>query len=121
LRGQMLLALGRTVAGQLPVLVLRPGIFLLALAAVWLVQHRIEAPTAMALQVGAALLALLVLIGLWSRHSPEAMRKAAPAYAMREWAGTCLPMGATESLRMLQGQIAIFLLGLFASASEVGV
>jgi len=78
LRGMALLSLGRTVAGQLPVLVLRPGFFLLALAAAWALQYEIEASTAMALQVGATFLATLVAIAAWRRFRPGAMGEATP-------------------------------------------
>lgn len=121
LKGVSLLALGRTIAGEFPVLVLRPGLFLLALTAVWLGGRRIEAPLAMALQVAAALVALLVVWAAWGRYRPAEMRSTPPAHALRQWLGAAIPLGVADGLRALQGHFAVLTLGLLATAGEVGI
>ncbi len=121
LRGLALLSLGHTIAGQLPVLLIRPGLFALALIAAWAAGKVLSPQLAMALQAGAALVAMLVVRTAWLRLRPERMRRAAPIYHARSWMAACIPMGMTEGLRLLQGQSAILLLGLLANTRQVGI
>ena len=121
LRGLALLSLGHTIAGQLPVLLIRPGLFALALLAAWAIGKSLSPQLAMAMQAGAALAAMLVVRTAWLRLRPEAMRRAAPIYHARSWMAACIPMGMNEGLRLLQGQSAILLLGLLANTRQVGI
>jgi O-antigen/teichoic acid export membrane protein len=101
--------------------VLRPAFFLLALLAAWAANYRLEATVAMAMQLGAGCLVMIIVSVAWYRFRPSGMVKAIPAYAPRQWVGACLPMGATEGLRLLQRQGAILLLGLLATSRETGL
>lgn len=120
LRSLALLALDRVLASQFPVLLLRPGLFLLGCLGILLATDELTAPVAMAVQVGSAALAMLVSLGLFRRFRPDQIRHAKPEYAVREWLGACLPMGATEGLRLLQGQLGLLLTGALAGTAQAG-
>lgn len=121
LRGLALLSLGHAMAGQFPVMVLRPGLYALALLAAWRTLPRIDAPLAMMFQVVAAFTAMVAVRAAWLRLCPAAMRNAEPEYDRRGWAAACLPMGMTEGLRLLEGQVAVLLLGALATTQEIGI
>jgi O-antigen/teichoic acid export membrane protein len=122
LRGSALLALGCTVAGQMPVLILRPGLFVVALALAWVVLNIQPSPVgAMAMQVSAAAAALLVVALNYRRHQPAALRDAPGVNHWRRWITVSLPMGMTEGLRLLQGQMAVLILGAFSTSAAAGL
>ena len=122
LRGLALLSFGRTIAGQLPVLVLRPGLFAVLLAIAWFMWPGALSPAqAMMFQVMGALLALAAVTIGYVRYRPAAFAASAKRYAPRAWLASCLPMAATEGLRLLQGQTALLLLGLFSTTSAAGL
>jgi O-antigen/teichoic acid export membrane protein len=121
LRAFVLLALDRVLASQLPVMILRPGLFVLGCLAVWWIIGGLDAPTAMAVQVVGAALALVVTLVLFARFRPAHLVADEPLYRVRTWLATCLPMGLTEGLRLLQGQFALLLTGALASAGAAGV
>jgi len=122
LRGSALLALGRTVAGQMPVLLLRPGLFALALTLAWVVLGVPPSPAgAMAMQVLAAAGALLVVAVNYRRHRPGALREAVRVNHWRRWIAISIPMGTTEGLRLLQGQMALLILGVFSTSAAAGL
>ncbi|NBC34943.1 oligosaccharide flippase family protein [Novosphingobium sp. FSY-8] len=120
LRAQVLLALDHVRASQVPVLVLRPVLFLALCGGLWAQGRALRADQAMAAQVAAAGVAMVVLWGLWRRHRPAALVAAAPVMARREWLMTCAPMGMTEGLRLLQTQMTVLLVGALSGAAAAG-
>lgn len=122
LRALVLLALDRVFASQFPMMILRAGLFISGCLALRAAGIHLTAAMAMALQVGAAGVATLTAIILFLRYRPDALATALPRYAVRRWLGSCLPMGMTEGLRLLQGQMALLLVGaLTASTAAAGV
>lgn len=121
LRGLALLSLGRTFASQFAVLVLRPGLFAMALAILWALPGGLGPAEAMAWQVVAAAAALLTVTTFFRRHRPASLRSAAPLTRASQWLTAAIPMGMTEGLRLLQGQMATLMLGALATTSAVGL
>jgi O-antigen/teichoic acid export membrane protein len=121
LRGLALLSLGRTFAGQFAVLVLRPGLFAMALAILWLMPGRLGPAQAMIWQVVAAAAALLTVATFFHRYRPAALTSAAPVTRTRQWLVAAIPMGMSEGLRLLQGQMATLLLSVLATTAAVGL
>ncbi len=122
-RGLALLSLGKTFAGQFPVLILRYGLFTLILAAIFFKGQKATAATAMLAQLLAAFVALIAVFFMFRRYIPADWRNSVITYDRNEragWVKDCIPLGMNEGLRLLQGQIAILLLGIFSTASEVG-
>lgn len=120
LRGLALLAMGHTLAGQFAVLIMRPGVFALILAGYYLLAQALDPVGAMIAQVLAAASALATVAVLFQRLQPAPLRAARPQYHRRAWLAATLPMGASEGLRLLQGQMGVFLLGLIATSTAVG-
>lgn len=121
LRAFVLLALDRTFASQAPVMILRPLLFLAGCVALWQAWGGLTPEAAMAAQVGGAAMAMAVSLALYRRFRPAALGLAAPVYAVRSWLAACLPMGLSEGLRLLQGQLALLLTGALATAAEAGI
>lgn len=120
LRGLALLSLGRTFAGQFAVLILRPGLFALALATFWITKRALGPAQAMAWQVAAAGCSLAAVGILFHTLRPVDLRTAAPINRWRQWIVATVPMGMTEGLRLLQSQMAIFMLSFLTTPTMVG-
>ncbi|MGH6785615.1 MAG: oligosaccharide flippase family protein [Novosphingobium sp.] len=121
LRAFVLIALDRVFASQFPVMILRPALFVAGCLGWWWLAGSLTPSAAMAVQAGGAAVVLCVVWVLFRRHRPPALVAAQPAYARREWLGAALPMGLTEGLRLLQGQLALILVGVFATTAEAGI
>lgn len=128
LRGAVLRGLRRVVQGQLPEFFIRPALFLLALLVALLVGPLLSpgsftlAPRlAMALQAGAAFLAFAVGVWLLRRELPPEVRRSSPAYRTRAWLGSLLPLSLLAGMELINSQMDIVLLGVLASAGDVGV
>lgn len=121
LRGFLLLALDQVFASQFPAMVLRPLLFLAGCLAIWGLTGRLEPESALAVQTIAAALVMVLAITLYRRSRPAELVAAKPEKALGDWLSASLPMGLTEGLRLLQGQLALLLVGLLASASQAGI
>ncbi len=121
LRSNVLLALDHVAGSQLPVMILRPVLFLVACATLFLLTDHLAPAGAMAAQVFGAASAMVVIIGLYRKNRPEALIEAKPARTVRSWLATALPMGLTEGLRLLQGQLGLLLVGAFAGTFQAGL
>lgn len=121
LRSFVLLALDRVALSQLPVMILRPALFLIGCLILWRVNGVLTPTLAMIAQVIGAAAVVAVILWAFHLHQPQDYRLAAPDLAVREWLAACLPMGLTEGLRLLQGQFALILTGLLAGAAQAGL
>lgn len=117
--GAVLRANGHAVAGQVPDLAVRPGVFLVLLLMAW-AWLDLQAGTAMALHLLAALVALgaglFQAVRLRSLASGGSM--VAPVGA---WTLALLPLSTLAGMQLVNSQIDLVILGLFAPDSEVGV
>jgi O-antigen/teichoic acid export membrane protein len=120
-RSLVLLALGRVAAGQFAVMILRPLVFIALIGILALGFGRLTPVLAMIAQASGALAALVMVAVLFVRARPAELGTAAPRYAAREWLHACLPMGLTEGLRLLQGQLALLLVGWLTSTAAAGI
>jgi len=121
-RAAALLASGRPVLSQIPALILRPGLFALALLATSLVAHgSLLGSAAMRLQALVTVVAMTVALALLVFYLPPPVRTVQPQYRSAAWFRATLPMGLTEGLRVVQGHLAVFLVGLFSTPQAVGL
>ena len=120
--GSALQGLGRIVIGQIANLVLRPGLFALFLF-ICFVGFGISrlASTAMALQVAGAGAAMLTSMVLLAIALPRTELRGKVEYDAKSWIASAFPMALTEGMRALQGNLAVFLLGLLSTTSEIGL
>ncbi len=121
LRAFVLLALDRVLASQFPTMILRPALFVSGCLAWWWLAGSLTPAAAMMVQASGAAMVLALVWTLFRRYRAPELAAAQPAYAPREWLSAALPMGLTEGLRLLQGQLALILVGIFASAAAAGI
>jgi O-antigen/teichoic acid export membrane protein len=121
LRSSVLLALDRVAAGQFAVMIVRPLMFLAVCLAIPAVTGGLTATTAIIAQVGGALASLALVAALYRRWRPPELSSAAAQRDVRGWLSASVPMGVTEGLRLLQGQLALLLTGWLAGATAAGV
>ena len=120
--GVSLQGLGSITLGQFANLLLRPGLFALSLfLAVYAFSTRLTPSTAMGLQVSSAFVTLLAASILLFSFLPKEVRVAKPVFFTRSWIVSALPLAITEGMRVVQGNMAIILLGLLATKTEVGL
>ncbi len=124
--GATLRGLGRVVRSQLPMAVLRPVFLGLGVAGWWLASGsgtggRLTAATAMALNLGAVVLAL-ALLGGWLRGAlPAAVATARPRYRWREWRRVMLPLMLQNLIGTIVQRLDILLIGVLLGAYEVAL
>ncbi len=124
--GATLRGLGRVVRSQLPVPVLRPLFLGFGVLAWWLASGRetgawLRAGSAMALNLGAAALAL-ALLGWWLRSAlPAELATAPPQTRWREWRRVMPPLMLQNLLGNLVQRLDILLIGVLLGAYEVAL
>jgi O-antigen/teichoic acid export membrane protein len=122
LRGAALRGLRHVVAGQLPDMVLRPGLLaILVLVLVLGFGEVVTASRAMALHALAATSALLVGAVLLLRVRPSELGSVQPRFSHRAWGRALIPLGLTAGMMVITRQSDIVLLGLFVEVEQVGI
>ena len=121
LRSSVLLALDRVAAGQFAVMIVRPLIFLAVCLAIPALTGGLTATAAIIAQVGGAFASLALVAALYRRWRPLELSSAAAQSDVRSWLSATVPMGVTEGLRLLQGQLALLLTGWLAGATTAGI
>jgi len=121
LRSSVLLALDRVAAGQVAVMIVRPAVFLAVCFAIPIAIGPLTARTAIVAQVGGAFASLLLVAAFYRRWRPPELASAPAQSDVRGWVAASLPMGVTEGLRLLQGQLALLLTGWLAGAATAGI
>ncbi len=121
LRSSVLLALDRVAAGQFAVMIVRPLMFLAVCFSIPALAGRLTATTAIIAQVGGAFASLALVAALYRRWRPTELSSAAAQSDVRGWLSASVPMGVTEGLRLMQGQLALLLTGWLAGATTAGI
>ncbi len=112
----------RVVAGNLPRMLVRPGVFALCLAGAMVLAPGWLTPTrAMALQLAACIVALGVALLLLRRDvaGPGAAR--AGPVPWRSWGAATLRLGLINGLRLAEPQVLLLLAGVLASVESAGL
>jgi O-antigen/teichoic acid export membrane protein len=120
IRGGALQGLHFLVLGQIPVDLLRPLLLALLLLALFTLDPGAEAPQAIALNALTAATALVVAHH-WLHARLPRPRPARTAQPGRRWLASTIPMAMTDGMRMLQPQVGVLLLGIWAAATQVGL
>jgi O-antigen/teichoic acid export membrane protein len=114
-----LMGLNGILSGQLPLQLIRPGLFGLSLLGLVVLHLRADPPTAMGLNLGATAIAF-IMATLWLRRAlPEGAAVRAPN--QRSWLLSSISMAAIDALGTLQGQIGVVFLGLLATSTDAGI
>jgi len=107
--------------GQLPMLILRPGMFLVFLSLAFVALGTMSAPQAMLLHVLAMVAVVVAISILFWRNTPQVTAQPSVAFDGRAAFRAAWPMGMTEGLRVLNGHLAVFLIGALTDAGAVGL
>jgi len=120
LRAAALRGLHRPASAQLAEHLLRPLLFLGAIA-VALALHTLSPESAMALNVLAAAGALLLASRLLTDRSPSELEHARPEYETTHWRRSVLPLTLISAMTLANHQIDLILLGVLTTSVEVGI
>ncbi|MEX0732970.1 MAG: flippase [Aquisalimonadaceae bacterium] len=121
LRGAALRGLRKVVQGQLPDMLLRPGL-LLVLTLVVALSADLTPERTMALHALAAALAFAAGAHLLNRHLPSSVRQCSPSYERLAWLRSVIPLSLLAGMQAINGQIDIVMLGIMTTTKEeVGV
>jgi O-antigen/teichoic acid export membrane protein len=119
--GGALQGLHHVVRGQVPPILFRPLLLTLLLLAAFLFNTGIGgAPGAMALYSLTSCFTLAAA-HFWLRQRLPRTLSNEPVHGEKRWLATSIPFALVEGMRVLQGELSIVLLGLLASAAEVGI
>ena len=122
LLGQAILqGLGRVAAAFVSHTVLRPFVFLGALAAARVAGVELAPDGAMLLQAAATGCALALTVGLLRAAIPAAVRLGRPAYETRAWATSSLVMGLSTALTAVHTGVGVALTAIVGSTREAGL
>ncbi len=108
------------VKGQLPDTLIRPASYSLLLFILPMVTIPLNPAFAMGLGAVSAAIGLGVAGALMRKNLPSEINGVAPKMQSAAWWASALPMALTEGMRVLQGHMAILLLGFLATVSMVG-
>jgi O-antigen/teichoic acid export membrane protein len=119
-RGAALQGLHHVIRGQVPFILIRPIAFSLLLFLTFALVPGAGAPQAMALNAVTAALAM-VLGQLWLSRRLPPRPAAIGTGSSRAWMKSALSMALADGMRLGHFHVATLLLGLLASASDVGL
>ncbi len=114
--------LHRVVVGQAVDMLLRPLLVLVGVGSLFLLAPALRQPQyAMAAQLAAA--GVVLLVGGWvlSRYLPDASRTEPVEYQSRQWLKSALPFTLIGGAGIINNQADIIMLGWFGSAADVGI
>ena len=111
----------RVVAGKAQEQIVGPAILLVAVAAYWLGDWPLDAPTVMSLHVAGTMVAFATGVILLRRALPPQVAVATATYEDRRWLGSALPLAVLGGARLVHRQTDIVMLGLFLAAADVGI
>jgi len=110
------------VRGEFPDVVLRPALFSALLFGVTTALPSGLTPTiSMSLQVLAAGISLAVAYGMLRKVLPRLPPGSRPPEGQRQWLRSAVPMALSESMRVVQGNLAVIALGYLATPAIVGI
>ena len=116
LRGQKFI-----VFGQIPDLILIPGIFLSVLILYPLFQNNLTYTSSMELRSIATLIASAIsIVFLWVK-TPKSILKSKSGISSGYWLRSTFPMAVTNGLNLIKNRASILIMGLFVMPDEIGV
>ena len=112
----------RTVAGQLPELLVHPLLLLiLAAAAYAALGEGMTAAWAVAMNAAATLAALILGMALVGRHLPPTVKESAPGGQARIWMQSALPLVCVSGAYAVSSQIPVLMLGAVEGTEAAGI
>ncbi len=121
--GGMIRSLHPGVIGQLPEYLVRPLIFLVFVACIFILGQQVQPSPALAMigQGLAAICALGLALFWFFRYRPRYIWRVRLEYETKSWVKTMLPLAFMGGLTMINLQVDILLLGGMTTAHETGL
>jgi len=122
LRMSVLRGLNHPVWGQLPEVLVRPGVIVLTLSVMAFAWHGELGVrhVFVALLLGAGVSMLAGAAVLWKK-APADLTRAQPAFRTREWIATAASLAGNAGLILVNSYVDVLLLGSLSSLEEVGI
>jgi len=124
LYGSMLQGLRKVIYGQLPDVIIRPGIFII-LVSIWLlINHgkNVSPSQVMALHACSALVTLVFAAWLVKQLRPTEMHKSVdPIYHTKQWISSVMPLAFISGMGIINTQTDLIMLGFIMTPSDVGI
>jgi O-antigen/teichoic acid export membrane protein len=120
IQSSALRGLQHVVLGQVPLNLLRPALFSALLFVLFWLRPGARAADAMVLNVITAACALL-FASLWLRPRLPRSRPARLVAHSRQWLSSCIPIGINGGFSVIQAQVGVLAIGLFASVSDAAM
>lgn len=112
--------LNKVIIGQLPDLIIIPGLFVfLFFAGNYLTSIELNASSTMALRLGATIIALLCVVLFLLKNYPKEVRSAKPSYQGRAWLASVISLGLSSGLNMVRTRSTTLILGIFVDAGQI--
>lgn len=118
----MLRGFQRVVASQVPATLVQPALLALAVAALVVARPGgLQAPTAMALNLGSAFVAGLLTLASLRAAVPAEARRAKAEGEPREWLRVALPLFVVNALLVVQERTDVLVVGSLLGPREAGI
>ncbi len=122
LREAVMRGLEHVIRARFPGMIVRPGLLLLGIVAIYFFRpQQLSAQAAMAVNVGAGEIALVLSIFFLRSVFPKEAKAATPEYTSRPWLKAAFPMLVYGGAQIVLGQTDIVMLGAMRGAHEVGL
>lgn len=122
LRAASLRGLRKVIQGQLPEQVVKPILFLIFLIfSIFLVDSELNASITMMLNIVSTGISFIFGAWLLAKSKPTELYSVEKKYEVNLWFGSVMPLALIAGLDILVVETAIIVLGIFRTASEVGI
>jgi len=122
IRQTIMQGLNQVVLGQLPEMLIQPVLFIALLGGVYLFSRNyLSAPLAICANAIATGIAFIIGTKMLQRILPQKTMEAVPEYNTRDWAYSALPLLLLNSLRVINAQTDIIILGAVKGAEVAGI
>lgn len=122
IRQAALQGLNRIMEGQLPEALIRPFLFIVLIGGTYfLIGQKVNAPSAMEMQLVACGVAFLAGTVLLRRYLPAPVKESSPSYEIRAWMRSALPLLFIGGVSVVNQYTDILMLGALKGAADVGI
>ena len=114
--------LGHILLSQVPMVVIRPCLFLILLGAAYLFREDGSSATkAMSMQVIATAVPFVIMLATLWKVLPVETKNTSPAFQTKVWMKSAWPLFFVSAMLIVNQQTDILMLGAFKNAKEVGI
>ncbi|MGC3874645.1 flippase [Halomonas sp. GXIMD04776] len=120
IRGAVLRGIRSVILGQLPEMVIRPGLFLL-LVLIAGYYGALQSTSAMMLNVIASFTTFVIGSIMLQKKIPIEVKSVDASYETKRWIGSALPFALIAGMQVINRQTDILMLGFLGGSEEVGL